>query len=68
MEKAEKVENGTPNLLLSHFDEILPAIRRAVRDALLRHKRLGHSVAIGRDGKVVILQPEEIEVELDDHR
>ena len=68
MEKTEKVENGNVNLLLAHFDEILPAMRRAVRDALLRHKKLGNSIAIGREGKVIILQPEEIEVELHDPR
>ena len=68
MEKTEKVESESVNLLLAHLDEILPAMRRAVHDALLRHKKLGNSIAIGREGKVVILQPEEIEMVLDDHR
>jgi len=34
-----------------------------VREALIRHKKLGHSVAISRNGKVVILGPDEIPVE-----
>lgn len=36
------------------------ALQRAVRDALIRHKKLGESVAVWRDGKAVILPPEEI--------
>jgi len=35
---------------------------RAVRKALREHKRAGNPVAVWRDGKVVVLQPEEIEV------
>lgn len=42
-------------------------LRRAVRKALLDHKRAGNSIAVLRDGKVVIIPPEEIQVEpLDD--
>ena len=36
------------------------ALKRAVREALIRHKKLGESVAVWRDGKAVILPPEEI--------
>lgn len=39
------------------------AISRAVREALLRHKRLGESIAVWRDGQVVIVPPEEIVVD-----
>jgi hypothetical protein len=42
--------------------EIDEALRRAVREALIRHKKLGNSIAVWRDGKVVIVPPEEIEV------
>jgi hypothetical protein len=38
------------------------AMQIAVRKALREHKRLGHSVAVWRDGKTVILAPDEIEV------
>jgi hypothetical protein len=41
---------------------ILREMRRAVREALLRHKRLGNPVAVWRDGKVVWIPPEEIPV------
>lgn len=39
------------------------AVNRAVRDALRIHKKLGNSIAVWQDGKVVILQPHEIPVD-----
>jgi hypothetical protein len=39
------------------------ALREAVREALIRHKKLGESIVIWKDGKVVWVPPEEIEVE-----
>jgi hypothetical protein len=47
-------------------DASLKAIRLGVRRALWRHKQLGQSVAVWRDGKVVILKPEEIPVDSPD--
>lgn len=38
------------------------AMKRGVRDALRRHKLLGESIAVSRDGKVVIVPAEEIVV------
>jgi hypothetical protein len=43
---------------------ILQAMQEAVREALLRHKRLGNPVAVWRDGRVVWLQPDEIPTEM----
>ena len=40
--------------------------KEAVRDALRQHKRLGQSVAVWRDGKVVTVAPEDIPVDLTD--
>jgi hypothetical protein len=40
------------------------ALRLGVRDALERHKRLGQRVATWRNGRVVILEPEEIPIDL----
>jgi hypothetical protein len=37
-------------------------LSQAVREAVLRHKRLGESIFVWRDGKVVEVPPEEIEV------
>ena len=45
---------------------ILKAMTEAVREAVLRHKRLGNPVAVWRDGRVVWLAPEEIPTELDE--
>lgn len=43
------------------------AAGRAVREALLRHKLLGQSIVVVRDGRVVEIPPEQIEIgELDD--
>ncbi len=48
---AKAFAEGTP------IDEALAA---GVQEAMRMHKKLGNSVAIWRDGKVVILPPEEI--------
>jgi predicted ABC-type ATPase len=42
--------------------DIMDAINRAVTAALRRHKERGESVVIWRDGKIVTLPPEEIDV------
>ena len=46
--------------LMTRGDEVDRAVQRAVREALIRHKKLGESVAVWRDGKALILPPEEI--------
>lgn len=38
------------------------AAGRAVREALLRHKLLGQSIVVVRDGRVVEIPPEQIEL------
>ncbi len=44
-------------------DPVASALRRAVRAALLEHKRAGNPVASWKDGRVVIIPAEEIPVE-----
>ena len=39
---------------------LLPAIQQAIDQALERHYRLGQSIAVMREGQVVILSPKEI--------
>ena len=39
------------------------AMKRAVREAVLEHKKAGNPIAAWRDGKVVWIPAEEIEVE-----
>jgi hypothetical protein len=38
------------------------ALKRAVREALLRHKQAGNPIAAWRDGRVVWIAPEDIPV------
>lgn len=39
------------------------ALRLGVRDALIRHKRLGQRVATWKNGRVVVLEPADIPIE-----
>ena len=58
--------HNTKDLLVTHAREIEQILRKAVREALLEHKRAGNPVAAWRDGKVVILQPDEIDIDEND--
>ncbi|MCI0488105.1 MAG: hypothetical protein L0229_16070 [Blastocatellia bacterium] len=58
------VERKIPErVFVTHSKEIEGILRRAVQKALLEHKRAGNPIATWKDGKVVILQPDEIPVE-----
>ena len=60
---SEDVKPDIPrNPHLIQGKEIEAALRRAVNRALLTHKRAGNSIAVWRDGKVVIVPAEEISV------
>ena len=61
----DKKAVADPTLHFGNNDEITRAYQRAVREAVLRHKRNGNPIAISRNGKVVIVQPDEIEAELE---
>jgi ABC-type proline/glycine betaine transport system, ATPase component len=50
----------TNDFVAEHAKDIERILRRAVKHALARHKRLGNSIATWKDGKVVIIPPEEI--------
>ncbi|HMO80183.1 MAG TPA: hypothetical protein PKD24_05280 [Pyrinomonadaceae bacterium] len=60
MEYDKKIE-PKEDLFVRYSEEITPAYHRAVREALLKHKRAGNPVPIERDGKIVYLKPEDIE-------
>jgi len=62
MAKNRKIESNTPNLLVKYRTAVNAAITKGVREALLKHKQNGNPVAVSRNGKVVILQPDEIAV------
>ena len=51
-----------PDIAASFADSaaIQRALSQAVCEAVLRHKRLGELVFVGRDGRVVEIPPEEV--------
>lgn len=51
------------DLFLAYSEEVERVLGRAVRQALLMHKRAGNPVAAWKDGKVVIIPAEEIPVD-----
>jgi hypothetical protein len=53
-----KAENPGP-FQIDHV-RVIRGIRNGVRAALRRHKLLGQSIVVWRDGKVVEVPPEEI--------
>ncbi len=55
--------NNEPPKLLS--ERIYQGVNKAITEARERHRKLGESVAIWEDGKVVILPPEKIPLILD---
>lgn len=62
MANDRKIKPNTPNLLVKYRSAVDSAIKKGVREALLKHKLAGNPVAVSRNGKVVILQPNEIEL------
>ena len=55
-------DDATREQMLAEGEAIFEAIRKATREAVLRHKRLGHPVASWKDSKVVWIAPEDIQV------
>lgn len=51
------------DLLVTHGKDVEEILRRAVRQALLEHKRAGNPVAAWEDGKVVIIEAEDIPID-----
>lgn len=51
--------------LAAETDAVEAAVQRAVAEALLAHKRAGHSVVSWENGQVVLVPPEDIPVDDD---
>lgn len=47
-------------ILTSEGEKIDNVFKKAVNNALKRHKEAGNSVAVWRNGKVVLLSPDQI--------
>lgn len=64
MSTSKEIVNGERDIatIFTTPGLVKAAMDRGIRDALLRHKRLGESIAVWRDGKVVIVPAEEIVV------
>ncbi|NEO57115.1 MAG: hypothetical protein F6K54_31010 [Okeania sp. SIO3B5] len=56
------MNNEQPKLF---SERLLKSINKAIAEALERHRKLGESIAIWEDGKVVIVPPEKIPLILD---
>lgn len=52
----------TDHLFVEHAFTVRDILEQAVIRALIEHKRAGNPVASWQDGRVVILQPEEIHI------
>ncbi len=57
-------KHTSPQKLSGETNAIEHALRRAVRHALLTHKRAGNTVAAWKDGRVALIPAEEITVEV----
>jgi isoaspartyl peptidase/L-asparaginase-like protein (Ntn-hydrolase superfamily) len=42
--------------------EIDEAVKKAVKEAVSRHKQAGNPIVVMKDGQMVLLKPEEIQV------
>ena len=62
MERDKKID-PSKDLFVVYSEEINIAYERAVKEALRKHKQAGNPVPIERDGKLVWLQPEDMEVD-----
>lgn len=51
-----------PHVIFTTPGLVDAAMRKAAQQAVRRHRLLGESIAVWRDGKVVIVPAEEIEV------
>lgn len=48
--------------ILADKEKIKAAVEAAVREAVLRHKQAGNPIVVMKDGKMVWLKPDEIEL------
>lgn len=60
MERNKAIKKEELDLFAAYGDEIDAACRRAVREALKKHKLAGNPIAVVRNGEVILLQPADI--------
>ncbi len=57
------IQNSPDGFFQANREALELSMHRAVQEALREHKAFGNPIAIWRDGKVVIIPPEEIPVD-----
>jgi hypothetical protein len=65
MQRQNKQNGGKRDRIEDFFSDtaqITEAMQRAIYEAILDHKRAGNPIATMRDGRVVWIQPEDIEI------
>jgi predicted ABC-type ATPase len=64
MKTVQKAEQQLRRVPTTEFkaEEVIEAMQLAVREAIARHKALGQSIVVWRDGQIVVVPPEEIEI------
>jgi len=63
MESDKTLADPKQDLFVRYSDEINKAYERAVREALMMHKRAGNPIAIYRDGNVILIPPDKINID-----
>ncbi|CAN5244783.1 hypothetical protein BH20ACI2_BH20ACI2_20050 [soil metagenome] len=58
-----KIEANNPNLLVKYRAIVKNAMEKGVREALAERKAARNPIAVSRDGKVILLQADEINTE-----
>jgi isoaspartyl peptidase/L-asparaginase-like protein (Ntn-hydrolase superfamily) len=58
---AEAIRKDIDKILVEGT-EIDEAVKKAVKEAVLRHKQAGNPIVVMKDGQMVWLKPEEIQV------
>lgn len=58
----DKPDARSPIDRVQDLDLVQRALARAVRQALIRHKQAGNPICVWRDGQVVWIAPEDIQI------
>ena len=61
MTRPPQIENSD-SAFEKKVERLVDAARRAVRAAVREHKLLGNPIAARRDGEIVLIQPEDIDI------
>ncbi len=63
---ADKVVKDRISEIFADNEKITKALSKAINEALLQHKKAGNPVVSWENGKIVLIQPEDIPVKDED--